>query len=441
MGFTAAVNRQRVTCRTRKELSLQYKAVRGFKDILPDQMGAWKKLEEEAKRVFGLYGYRELRIPVLESTELFARGIGEETDIVSKEMYTFQDRKGNHVAMRPEATASILRAFIEHKLYAESFVHKVYTMGPMFRYERPQKGRRRQFHQIDVEIIGDPGPRSDSELISMLMQLFSSLGLNDLELHINSLGCLHDRGPFRAKLKDYLKDYTSQLCPDCRERMETNPLRVFDCKVERCIEIMNDAPTMLNFLCDECAGHFNSLKRYLDQLGLAYVVNSHLMRGLDYYTRTTFEVQTRELGAQSAIAGGGRYDYLMMDFGGPDTPAIGFAIGEERVVELLEEHAGLNEPGPDIFLAVLGKKAEDTAFAWMHELRKRGLWCEMQYQSSGLKAQMRHADRLNAKRVLIVGDDELAKGMGIIRDMATKEQMEVSLGSVVDEVVAMKERS
>jgi histidyl-tRNA synthetase len=419
---------------------LQYKALRGFKDILPDQMSAWRRLEEEAKRVFGLYGYREIRIPILESMELFTRGIGEATDIVSKEMYTFKDRRGTHVAMRPEATASILRAFIEQKLYTESPVNKVYTMGPMFRYERPQKGRRRQFHQIDVEIIGDPGPRSDAELISMIMQLFSSLGLNDLELHINSLGCPNDRGPFRTELKTYLKDYTSQLCPDCRERMKTNPLRVFDCKVERCIEIMKDAPTMLDSLCDECAGHFHSLEGHLKQLGLEYIVNSHLMRGLDYYTRTTFEVQTRELGAQSAIAGGGRYDNLMKDFGGPDIPAIGFAIGEERVVELLEERAEVSQHGPDIFLAALGEEAEDKAFVWMQELRKRGLWCEMEYQSSGLKAQMRHADRLNARKVLIVGDDELARGMGIIRDMSAKEQIEVPLDTMVEELVTMKEQ-
>jgi histidyl-tRNA synthetase len=419
---------------------LQYKAIRGFKDILPDQIGTWIKIEEEAKRVFGLYGYREIRIPILESTDLFTRGIGGATDIVSKEMYTFQDRRGNNVAMRPEATASIMRAFIEHNLYKESSVHKVYTIGPMFRYERPQKGRRRQFHQIDVEIIGDPGPRSDAELISMIMQLFSSLELNDLELHINSLGCPNDRGRFRTELKAYLKDYTSQLCPDCRERMETNPLRVFDCKVERCIEIMKGAPTMLEFLCDECTAHFNSLKRYIEQLGMKYVVDSHLMRGLDYYTRTTFEVQTRELGAQSAIAGGGRYDKLMMDFGGPETPAIGFAIGEERVVELLQESIGPHEPGPDIFMAVLGREAEDKAFVWMQEMRKKGIWCEMEYQSLGLKAQMRHADRLNASRVLIVGDDELAKGVGIVRDMSTKEQKEVSLNSLVDEIAEMKEQ-
>jgi histidyl-tRNA synthetase len=419
---------------------LQYRAVRGFKDILPNQVGTWRRFEEEAKRIFELFGYREIRIPMLESTELFARGIGEDTDIVSKEMYTFRDRRGNHVAMRPEATASILRAFIEHKLYKESPVHKVYTMGPMFRYERPQKGRRRQFHQIDVEIIGDPGPRSDSELICMIMQLFSSLGLDDLELHINSLGCPNDRAPFRSKLRGYLKDYTTKLCPDCQERMETNPLRVFDCKVERCIEIMKDAPTMLDFLCEECTQHFKYLEQYLTQLGMEYVVNSHLMRGLDYYTRTTFEVQTPELGAQNAIAGGGRYDNLMADFGGPDTPAIGFAIGQERVVELLEEREEVGEQGPDLFVAALGTEAEDKAFVWLQEMRKKGLWCEMEYQSSGLKAQMRHADRLNAKRVLIVGDDELAKGRGILRDMSTKEQMEVPLDTVVDEVIRLLRR-
>jgi len=419
---------------------LQYKAVRGFKDILPDQVGTWTRFEQEAKRIFGLFGYREIRIPILESMELFARGIGEDTDIVSKEMYTFRDRRGNHLAMRPEATASILRAFIEHKLYKGSPVHKLYTMGPMFRYERPQKGRRRQFHQIDVEIIGDPGPRSDSELIYMIMQLFSSLGLDDLELHINSLGCPTDRGPFRSKLKDYLKDYTSQLCPDCQERMETNPLRVFDCKVDRCIEIMKDAPTMLDFLCEDCAQHFKQLEDYLTQLGMDYVVNSHLMRGLDYYTRTTFEVQTPELGAQNAIAGGGRYDNLMADFDGPATPAIGFAIGQERVIELLEGREEAGEQGPDLFVAALGTDAEDRAFVWLQEMRKKGIWCEMDYRSSGLKAQMRHADRLHAKRVLIVGDDELAKGSGILRDMSTKEQREVPLDTVVDEIARLSHR-
>jgi histidyl-tRNA synthetase len=305
----------------------------------------------------------------------------------------------------------------------------------MFRYERPQKGRRRQFHQINVEIIGDPGPRSDSELIFMIMYLFSSLGLNDLILNVNSLGCLKCREPFRTELKGYLKRYYAHLCPDCQIRMETNPLRVFDCKVETCNQIIKDAPCMLNFLCNDCAHHFDSVQSYLKELKLDFVVNSHLMRGLDYYTRTTFEMQTNELGAQNAVAGGGRYDNLMKEFGGPDTPAIGFAIGVERVVELLEENAVQKEEGPDIFLAPLGKEAEDKAFIWLQELRKRGLKCEMEYRSLGLKTQMKYADRLKARKVLIVGDNELIKGKGILRDMISKEQTEILLDNVVDELI------
>jgi len=416
---------------------LEYKAVKGFKDILPYQVGTWNRIESEAKRVFELFGFHEIRIPVIEKAELFARGIGQDTDIVSKEMYTLKDRKGNSLAMRPEATASVIRAYIEHKLYNVHQVQKLFTIGPMFRYERPQKGRRRQFHQINVEIIGDPGPRSDSELMYMIMYLFSCLGLNDLILNVNSLGCLKCRGPFRAELKGYLERYVSQLCPDCQTRMETNPLRVFDCKVETCNHILKDAPSMLDFLCNECADHFDSVRSYLQDLGLDFIVNSHLMRGLDYYTRTTFEVQTNELGAQNAVAGGGRYDNLMKEFGGPDSPAIGFAIGVERIVELLEESDVQREEGPDIFLAPLGKEAEDKAFIWLQELRKGGLKCEMEYSSLGLKAQMRHADRLRARQVLIVGEDELIKRKGIVRDMVSKEQMEIPLDNVVDELIKL----
>ena len=416
---------------------MQYRAIKGFKDILPHQVGTWNRVESEAKRVFGLFGYKEIRIPVIENAELFARGIGQDTDIVSKEMYTFQDRRGNFVAMRPEATASILRAFIEHKLYEGYSVQKLFTIGPMFRYERPQKGRRRQFHQIDVEIIGDPGPRSDSELIFMIMHFFSSIGLSDLALQVNSLGCPGCRGPFRVELKGYLENCVSQLCPDCQTRMETNPLRVFDCKVGTCNQVIKDAPSMVDFLCDDCTWHFDSLMAYLKELDVDFAVNSHLMRGLDYYTRTTFEVQTQELGAQNAVAGGGRYDNLMKEFGGPDSPAIGFAIGEERVVELLEKHTTQGEEGPDVFVAALGKEAEDKAFIWLQELRKAGLRCEMEYRPLGLKAQMRHADRLGARKVLIIGEDELSKGKGILRDMVTKEQIELLLDSVVEELIRL----
>jgi histidyl-tRNA synthetase len=418
---------------------VQYKAVKGFRDILPSQVETWNRVESEGKRIFELFGYQEIRVPILEKAELFARGIGEDTDIVSKEMYTLTDRRGAQLAMRPEATASILRAYIENKLYTDTPAHKLFTIGPMFRYERPQKGRRRQFHQIDVEIIGDPGPRSDSELMFMIMHFFTCLGLVELILHVNSLGCMECRGPFRAELKRYLQEHVEQLCPDCQERMETNPLRVFDCKVERCIQVMKDAPTMLDFLCRDCTVHFDAVKVYLRGLNVDFVVNSHLMRGLDYYTRTTFEVQTRELGAQNAVAGGGRYDLLMKELGGPDSPAIGFAIGEERVVELLEEQGRVEADGPDIFLAPLGREAEDKAFMWLQELRKAGLRCEMDYRSSGLKAQMKHGDRLGARKVLIVGQDELAKGKGILRDMFTKSQMEISLEDPVKEIIRLKE--
>ena len=418
---------------------MQYKAIRGFKDILPHQVGTWNRIESEARRIFGLFGFKEIRIPLMEKAELFARGIGQDTDIVSKQMYTFQDRKGTYVAMRPEATASVLRAYIEHKLYEGYPVQNLFTIGPMFRYERPQKGRSRQFHQINAEIIGDPGPRSDSELIFMLMWFFSSVGLHDLILYINSLGCPGCRGPFRTELRSYLKKYFVQLCPDCQRRTETNPLRVFDCKVETCNQAVKGAPSMLDFLCNDCSQHFDSLMVYLKELDIDFVVNSHLMRGLDYYTRTTFEVQTQELGAQNAIVGGGRYDGLIKELGGPDNPAIGFAIGTERVVELSGEHPAEKEKGPDIFLAPLGKEAEDKAFIWLQELRKGGLKCAMEYRSLGLKAQMRHADRLGARKVLIVGEDELMKGRGILRDMFTKEQREISLDTVVDELLRLKE--
>jgi histidyl-tRNA synthetase len=302
----------------------------------------------------------------------------------------------------------------------------------MFRYERPQKGRRRQFHQINVEIIGDTGPKSDSELIYMIMQLFSLLGLPGLALQINSLGCTECRPPFRSELKKFLQQYSEQLCSDCRNRMNTNPLRVFDCKVDTCKEVIKNPPSMLDFLCNDCAQHFENLKLYLEKLEVDFEINPRLMRGLDYYTRTTFEVQTQELGAQNAVAGGGRYDNLIKEFGGPDIPAIGFAIGEERIVEILEKHSAQEVDGPDIFFAALGKEAEDKSFICLQELRQSGFRCEMNYQPQGLKAQMRQADRLRAKKVLIIGEDELIKGKGILRDMFSKEQTEIPLDNITN---------
>ena len=306
---------------------MDFTTIKGFKDILPDEIGSWQHLESEARRIFQSFGFREIKPPLLEVTELFSRSIGEETDIVSKEMYTFTDSKGRTYSLRPEATASIVRAYIQHRLYQKNPVQKLFLIGPMFRHERPQKGRFRQFNQIDAEIIGDPGPRSDADIIVLAMALLESVGLSGLSLQINSLGCPQCRNPFREALKSYLAKRTAALCTDCRRRAETNPLRVFDCKVEGCREVVSQAPSILQFICQECQNHFTALQEYLDILEMPFTVNHMLVRGLDYYTRTTFAIQTDRLGAQNAVVGGGRYDALSKQLGGPDHPAIGFALG------------------------------------------------------------------------------------------------------------------
>ncbi len=411
---------------------MDFTALKGFKDILPEEVGIWQWLEAETREVFRRYGFQEIKPPILERTELFSRSIGQDTDIVSKEMYTFPDSKGESLTLRPEATASLVRAYIQHKLYQQNPVQKVFTIGPMFRHERPQKGRFRQFYQIDVEIFGDPGPRSDADLIVMAMCLFTTLGMTDLSLHINSLGCPECRARFREELRGYLAQSTPVLCADCQRRVETNPLRVFDCKVERCKEIVTGAPSILDFICDDCKEHFQVLQDYLKGSQIPFNVDHKLVRGLDYYNRTTFEIQTDRLGAQNAVTGGGRYDGLVRQLGGPDHPAIGFAIGVERLVSLLREDRAPEAPAPDLFVAALGEDAGEKAFTWVNALRKSGMWVEMEYASKGLKAQMKRADRLRARKVLMVGENELATGKGILRDMETKDQVEVALDNLED---------
>ncbi|MFZ7112075.1 MAG: histidine--tRNA ligase [Desulfatiglandales bacterium] len=411
---------------------MEFSALKGFKDILPDEVGTWQWLESEVREVFRCYGYHEIKPPLLERTELFSRSIGQETDIVSKEMYTFPDSRGESLTLRPEATASLVRAYIQHRLYQKSPVQKLFTIGPMFRHERPQKGRFRQFYQIDVEIFGDPGPLSDADIILMGMHLFTTLGLKDLSLHINSLGCPGCRTRFREELRGYLRQNTPGLCEDCRRRVETNPLRVFDCKLDDCRQVVTGAPSILEHICDECRGHFQVLQDYLEDSDVDFTVDHKLVRGLDYYSRTTFEIQTDRLGAQNAVTGGGRYDGLVRQLGGPDHPAIGFAIGVERLVSLLTEDRAQNTPGPDLFIAALGEAAQKNAFKWINTLRKTGMWVEMEYTLKGLKAQMKRADRLGAGKVLLVGDDELASGKGILRDMETKGQVEVELEHLSD---------
>lgn len=409
---------------------MAFTTIRGFKDILPDETAAWRIIESEARSLFHVFGFKEIRTPLLEKTELFSRSIGFETDIVSKEMYSLPDSRGASLSLRPEATASVVRAYVEHRLYDRYPVQKLFTMGPMFRRERPQKGRFRQFHQINAELFGDPGPRSDADLIFLALTLFDSLGLSDLTLRLNSLGCPQCRASFRTELHAYLATRQEHLCSDCRVRAEKNPLRVFDCKLDPCREVVGAAPSILNYLCNACRDHFAALQEILSKAEVGFILDHRLVRGLDYYTRTTFEIQTERLGAQSAVAGGGRYDGLVKLLGGPDHPAIGFAVGVERVAALIEQALVPPDPGPDLFIAALGPNAEKAALLWQAILRKAGMWVELDYASGSLKAQMKKADRLGARVVLIVGEDELQSGRGILRDMSTKVQESIVLAAL-----------
>ena len=413
---------------------MEFKTIKGFKDILPEDVETWQRLESEARRVFHPFGFKEIRPPLLERTELFSRGIGKETDIVSKEMYTLMDSKGSGITLRPEATASVVRAYIQNRIYQKNPIQKLYTIGPMFRHERPQKGRFRQFHQINAEIFGDAGSRSDADIIIMAMFFLETIGLSGLGLHINSLGCHKCRVSFKKELKKYLIQKIDALCLDCRRRTDTNPLRVFDCKVDNCKEVVSGAPSILDYICEDCQEHFESVQGYLESSGIPFVLNHKLVRGLDYYTRTTFEIQTERLGAQNAVTGGGRYDGLVKLLGGPDHPGTGFAMGIERLVALLGEGSEQEFRTPDLFIAALGDKAEKKGFNWVNELRRTGIWVETEYSSKGLKAQMKRAGRLDARKVLIVGEDELASGKGILRDMEKKVQEEVGLENIVNEL-------
>jgi histidyl-tRNA synthetase len=404
--------------------------IRGFKDILPGEVELWQRVEKIAVRLFEDFGFTEIRVPLMERTELFARSIGEGTDIVEKEMYTFADRKGELITLRPEATASVVRAYIQHKLYAAEPVRKFYTIGPMFRRERPQKGRYRQFYQINAEVFGIAAPAMDAQLIHMLMSLLTALRVPDIHAHINSLGCPECRPAYRAALEAYADKVAGELCEDCRRRKSQNPLRLLDCKVPTCREAMTDAPDLLEFLCEACRDHFDALRSHLDQVGVTYRIDKRLVRGLDYYTRTTFEIQTGALGAQSAVAGGGRYDGLVAALGGPQTPAIGFAIGFDRLTEItaLRDEA-LGSP-PHLFIVALGEACQKRCFPMACELSRSGIRTEMDFSGRSLKALMKRANRLNARFALIVGEAELENGSAVLRDMTNSEQVEIPLDEV-----------
>jgi histidyl-tRNA synthetase len=411
--------------------------IRGFKDILPGEVELWQAVESVARQLLEDFGFKEIRIPIMERTELFARSIGEDTDIVEKEMYTFADRKGELITLRPEATASIVRAYIQHRLYATDPVQKFYTIGPMFRRERPQKGRYRQFYQINAEIFGVRSGLADVQLIFMLVTLFSRLQVADVKAHINSLGCPKCRPKFKGALSEFLGSVSDKLCADCLRRKDRNPLRVLDCKVSSCREAMAEAPAIADHLCSECKADFDEVKSMLDKLAVPFVVDKNLVRGLDYYARTTFEIQTESLGAQNAVAGGGRYDGLVAELGGPDIPATGFAIGLDRLTELTGHAAGPFYRKPDIFVAALGDKSRLLAFEWICALGNTGIQAELDFAGKGLKGQMKRADRLEAGHVLIVGEDELENGEAILRNMKTKAQVSVPINGLVG---AIKEK-
>ena len=408
-------------------MSRKYQAVKGFRDILPEESRIYFSCEMLARELFTRFGYQEIRLPILEYEELFTRSIGESTDIVEKEMFTFPDKKGRMLVLRPEATASVARAYIENNLVQKGAV-KLFYIGPMFRYERPQKGRYRQFWQIGAEAIGFLGPATDAELIALLDQYFQALNLKEIELKLNSLGCDKCRPSYRQSLLEYLEKNKNQLCQDCQRRMERNPLRVLDCKNENCKKVVRLAPSPADYLCLDCAKHFEELKKLLEKLKISYQIDQHLVRGLDYYTRTVFEFQAKSgLGAQNTVCAGGRYDNLIHELGGPQTPAIGFALGLERLAILLQEKIPKEKLSlrPDIFLVFADQAGYDFAFKLLFSLRKKGIYAEMTIDESkkSLRAQLRQADKFGARSALVIGENELEKKELNIKLLDSKKEL------------------
>lgn len=394
--------------------------IKGFVDLFPEEAAKFTFMESTGREIFSRYGFGELRTPVLEKTELFQKSIGEDTDVVGKEMFTFPDRKDRSLTMRPEATAGVVRAFIESKAHQPGKISKYFTFGPMFRYERPQKGRQRQFHQINAEIFGAPEAQADAELILMLKTFLNTLGLTKLTVELNSLGCHECRPTYKQSLVDFYQTKDKDVfCEDCRRRMETNPLRVLDCKVPACKELVADAPAITECLCGECETHFTDVKTILDGANLEYVLNPRLVRGLDYYVRTCFEVASYDIGSQTAVAGGGRYDGLIKTLGGGECAASGFAIGMERLAMLLDE---LEAEVPDFYLAVIEDIASNEAMLFAQKLREKGLKGEVTYGGASMKSRMRSANKSGAKVCLIMGDDELVNKTITVKDMIGDEE-------------------
>lgn len=418
------------------------KGIKGVKDLLPEETPRWRLIEETARRWASRYGFHEIRIPIFEVTTLFARSIGASTDIVEKEMYTFPDRDGTSLTLRPEGTAGTVRAYIEHNRAAIPIPQKYFYFGPMFRHERPQAGRLRQFHQFGVESLGMADPRADVETIALLWRMLSDLNLPSLTLEINNLGYTTDRDAYRPHLVSYLKQYESGLCANCQHRIEANPLRVLDCKVPECRVITEKAPRLEDSLSEAARSYFRYVLAGLDVIKIPYVLNHRLVRGLDYYNLTTFEVTTTNLGAQNAVGAGGRYDGLVETLGGPPTPAVGFAVGLERISMLLPDsiiEKGLRDIV--VYVAGFGERGAQVGLSALEELRLVGIRAVSDFRSTTLKAHLRQADRLSCRVALIIGDDEVLKGSLILRDMETKAQHDVNLSTLGSQIQSFLPRS
>ncbi|WP_281526344.1 histidine--tRNA ligase [Intestinibacter bartlettii] len=413
------------------------KAPRGTKDITPKDAYKWHYVEKKFREICALYGYEEIRTPIFEHTEVFARSVGDTTDVVQKEMYSFTDRGDRQLSLKPEGTAGVIRSFIENKMYADTQPTKLYYITPCFRYERPQAGRQRQFHQFGIEVLGSDGPSVDAEVISLAVQFFNEMGLKNLSVNINSVGCPTCREEYNRKLKEYLDKKVDVLCETCLERKDKNPMRVIDCKNPHCKENLQDIPFMIDHLCEDCKDHFDKLQTYLKEMDINYVVDKTIVRGLDYYKKTAFEIISNDIGSQSTVCGGGRYDGLVEMLGGPKgISGIGFALGAERLLLTLENNniEIENPKSTDIYIATIGDAAKTKSFKLIKDLRTNHISADNDHLDKSLKAQFKYSDKLNAKYTVVIGDDELANDTATLKNMKTSEQTTIKLSELVDEL-------
>ena len=410
----------------------QVSAIKGTKDVLPEEVWKWQRLEEEVGRIFELYGYREIRTPVFEATELFEKGTGATSDIVTKEMYTFVDKGGRSITLRPEYTPSIVRAIIEHRLHLLPPPLRFYYMGPMFRHDKPQKGRYRQFHQVDIEVFGEMDPAIDAEIVEMADRLLRTLNVEDAEILVNSVGCTKCRPEYHRELRKKAGEARSQLCEDCQRKIDTNPLRIFDCKVESCRKISEGFPKIIDFLCQECDKHFEGFRAHLEAYGIPYSVESRLVRGLDYYTKTTFEFISQSIGAQDSILGGGRYDDMMKEFGGPDLCGIGFAMGVERLLSSVKLEQG---PRSWVYIVHMGDDAKRMGMELSRFLRSQGVESLIEYRTRSLNKQMSRANKLEAPWVAVIGEDEVNTGRPQLKNMKSGEQSQLTPAEIRDVIL------